>query len=140
MTRPLSTITYSPIVFRDLVRIVFLIAALNELDVFSADIKNVYLTAPNLEKIYCIAGSEFGLEQDKTILVVKVLYNLKSAGMAIWFLATRLEEIRFCSSHADPDVWMRPVTKYTGEEVYKYILTYVNDLLYVSPHAEQTQR
>ena len=83
MTRPLSTITYSPIVFRDLVRIVFLIAALNELDVFSADIKNVYLTAPNLEKIYCIAGSEFGLEQDKTILVVKVLYNLKSAGMAI---------------------------------------------------------
>ena len=38
----------------------------------------------------------------------------------------------FKSSIADNDVWMREATKSDGEEYYKYILFYVDDLLAVS--------
>lgn len=46
-----STLTYSSVVSRESVRICLLIAALNDLDVLSADIQNAYLTAPNKEKV-----------------------------------------------------------------------------------------
>ena len=47
---PLS-ITYSSVVSRDSVRLAFLIAALNDLDIMSCDIGNAYLNAPCREKI-----------------------------------------------------------------------------------------
>ena len=55
-----SHITYSSVVSRDSVRIMLLIAALNELDILSGDIENAYLTAPCREKCWTIAGPEFG--------------------------------------------------------------------------------
>ena len=42
--------TYSSVPSRDSVRIFFLLAALNGIDILSADIQNVYLTAPLTEK------------------------------------------------------------------------------------------
>ena len=45
-----SAVTYSTVVARDSVRIMLLIAALNELDVQGGDIQNAYLSAPNKEK------------------------------------------------------------------------------------------
>ena len=44
-----SAITYSSVVSRDSVRIMLMVAALNELDLQSADVQNAFLTAPNLE-------------------------------------------------------------------------------------------
>jgi hypothetical protein len=35
-----------------------------------------------------------------------------------------------CLAHAD--VWMKPATKPTGQQYYKYILVYVDDVLVVS--------
>ena len=55
-----SRITYSYVVSRDSVRILFMIAALNDLKVLGCDIQNAYLTAPTREKIWTIAGPEFG--------------------------------------------------------------------------------
>jgi len=49
-TDPPSQITYSTVVFRDSVRIAFLIAAMNELNILSADIGNAYLNAPTKER------------------------------------------------------------------------------------------
>ena len=49
-----SSITYSSVVSRDSVRIVFLVAALNDLDVMSVDIGNAYLNVPNKEKIWVL--------------------------------------------------------------------------------------
>ena len=43
---PPTLITYLSVVARDTVRIAFLIAALNDLDVMSCDIGNAYLNAP----------------------------------------------------------------------------------------------
>ena len=48
---PAST-TYSSVVARDSVRICLLIAALNDLEIKCADIKNAYLTALPREKLY----------------------------------------------------------------------------------------
>ena len=44
-------------------------------------------------------------------------------------MANKLDEMGFKSSVDDPDVWMRPAVKPDGEEYYKYILMYVDDIL-----------
>ena len=56
---PAST-TYSSVVSRDSVRIVFMFAALNGLDILAVDVGNTYLNADCGEKIWIIAGPEFG--------------------------------------------------------------------------------
>ena len=45
-----SSVTYSSVVSRDSVRIILMLAALNDLDIEGADIENAYLTAPCREK------------------------------------------------------------------------------------------
>ena len=74
------SLTYSSVVSRDTVRIAFLIAALNDLEVMSCDIGNAYLNAPCREKIWCVAGTEFGSDKGKVLHVVRALYGLKSSG------------------------------------------------------------
>jgi len=44
------------------------------------------------------------------------------------FMANQLDEMGFKPSTADPDVWMRPAAKPDGEQYYKYILVYVDDI------------
>jgi len=51
MTEALSSITYSSVVSMESVKIAFLIAALNDLDIMSCDIGNAYLNALCCEKI-----------------------------------------------------------------------------------------
>ena len=60
------SLAYSSVVARDSVRIAFLLAALNGLDVKACYIQNAYLTADCREKIYTIAGPEFGSERGKS--------------------------------------------------------------------------
>jgi hypothetical protein len=47
----------------DSIRIAFTLAALNDLDVLSADVQGAYLNAPTKEKVYTIAGLEFGADK-----------------------------------------------------------------------------
>ena len=51
--------TYSSVVSRDSIRIAFTLAALNDLDILSADVQGAYLNAPTKEKVYMIVGLEF---------------------------------------------------------------------------------
>ena len=130
MTKPPSSVTYSSVVSRESVRIMFMVAALNDLEIQSADIENAYLTAPCREKVWTRAGAEFGEEKGKALIIVKALYGLRSSGAAFRaFLAERLDEMGFKSSIADADVWLRPAVKADGEKYYQYILVYVDDLL-----------
>jgi len=70
-TEPPASITYSSVVARDSVRIAFMIAALNDLEVLAADIQNAYLNAPCREKVHTTAGLEFGVHnKDKTVVIV----------------------------------------------------------------------
>ena len=104
-TNPPVGITYSSVVARDTVRIAFLIAALNDLDVMSCDIGNTYLNVPCREKIWCEAGIEFGSDKGKVLKIVRALYGLKSSG-ASWrkMVATSLIDLGYFPSKADPDL------------------------------------
>lgn len=131
-----ASMTYSSVVSRDSVRICLLLAALNDLDIQSADIENAYLTAPCREKCWTRGGSEFGAQKGEVFLIERALYGLKSSGAAFRaFLAQTLDKMGFQPSQADQDVWMRPATKPNGEEYYEYILCYVDDILAISLNA-----
>ena len=56
-TAPPSSITYSSVVSRDSVRIAFLLASLNDLDIFACDIGNAYLNDKCSDKIWTEAGT-----------------------------------------------------------------------------------
>ena len=60
LTDPPTYMTYSTVVSRESVRIAFLIAALKQLQVLAGDIQNAYLNAPTTEKLYFVAGPEWG--------------------------------------------------------------------------------
>ena len=63
MTEAPASLTYSSVVGRDSVKIAFLLAALNDLDLMACDIGNAYLNAPCREKVWFIAGKECGHEE-----------------------------------------------------------------------------
>ena len=130
--------TYSSVVSRESVRIAFLIAALNDLDVLACDIQNAYLNAPTEEKLWFKAGSEFGANKDKKVLIVRALYGLKGSGKAWrYHLADKLQNVMgFKSSLADPDVWYKPMTKPNGHKYYCYLLVYVDDVLIIDDNPD----
>jgi hypothetical protein len=78
MTDPPPFLTSSTVVSRDSVRIGFLLAALNNLDLVSIDIGNAYLQAKTKERVYTIAGPEFGELQGQKVIIVRALYGLKA--------------------------------------------------------------
>ena len=133
-TGDVSTITYSSVVSRDSVRIAFLYAALNELDVMSADIGNAYLNAPCREKVWTKAGPEFGEDEGTIYIVKRALYGLKSAGSAwrAFFANVLIQQLQFKPTRADPDVYIRKNTRPNGEPYYEMLLVYVDDILIIS--------
>ena len=91
-----SSITYSSVVSCDSRWIAFFVAALNDLDIMAADIGNAYLNAPCCEKIWTMAGPEFGTDCGAIFLITRALYGLKSASVA-WrsFFAQALTMLSF---------------------------------------------
>ena len=133
MTEAPSSLTYSSVVSRDSVRIILTMAALNGLSTLASDIQNAYLTAPCREKIWTVAGPEFGSRRGQKMLIVRALYGLKSSGAAFRaFLAEALYDIGYTPSVADPDVWLRPAIKEDGFKYWEYVLCYVDDILAIS--------
>ena len=65
---------------RDSIRLALLAAALNDLKILVGDIQNAYLNTPTKERVYIICGSEFGSYVDRSALIVKAFYGLKSSG------------------------------------------------------------
>jgi hypothetical protein len=138
-TEPPAALTYSSVVSRDSVRIALLVASLNELQLLACDIQNAYLTADCRERIYIIAGPEFGSEEGSIMIVKKALYGLKSSGAAFRaHLAETLYDLNYKPTKADPDVWIRPAMKADGFKYYEMVLVYVDDILCVSHDPKAT--
>ena len=134
-----ASLTYSSVVSRDSVRIALTIATLNDLEVLACDIENAYLTADCREKIYIIAGPEFGSEAGSVMIIRKALYGLKSSGAAFRaHLAETLYDLSYIPTKADPDVWIRPAVKPNGFEYYEMVLVYVDDILCISHDPKAT--
>ena len=133
MTDPPKESTYASVVSRDSVRLAFLLAALNDLEVLSADVQSAYINAPTEENVYCMAGPEFGKDSGRPVLIVRALYGLKSSG-ARWrdHISATLREGGYKSCKADPDVWMRKATRPDGFQYWEYVLVYSDDILAVS--------
>ena len=129
-------ITYSSVISRDSVRLAFIIAALNGLDIMSCDLENAYLNATNHEKIRFEGGIECGEYKGKVLVVVQALYVLKSVGLA-WraALAEALVQLGFKSKRADPYVWIRAAVRRDGGKYYEMIFVYVDDILALSHKA-----
>ena len=132
-----ATLTYASVVSRDTVRIALTLAALNGLEVKTSDIQNAYLTAPCAEKIWTRLGPEFGPDQGRRAIVVRSLYGLKSAGASFRnHLASCMRTLEWKPCLADPDLWMKPMTRTDdNSEYYAYILLYVDDCLAISEDA-----
>ena len=127
-----SSITYSSVVSWDSVKMLFMIIALNDLKVLGADIKYAYLTDPTREKIWTIAGPEFGSEKGCIMMAVWELYGLKSSGAAFRsFLVETLEFLNYLPYDAEPDVCMSPYVKPDGYQYCEYVLCYVNNAKYI---------
>ena len=133
-----ASATYSSVVSRDSVRLAFLIAGLNGVDIMSCDLENAYLNAKCKEKIWFEGGEECGEGKGKVLIVVRALYGLKSASSS-WrsTLANLLSDLGYTSTKADPDVWIRPAVRPDGFEYYEMLFVYVDDILSVSHRASE---
>ena len=96
------------------------IAALDGLDLLACDIQNAYLTAKCREKIWTIAGLEFGIEEGSLMIVKMTFYSLKSSGASFRAkLAGVLHYFSYVPSKAYPDFWIRPAVRPNGSEYYE---------------------
>jgi len=129
-------LTYATVVSRETVRIALTIAALHDLEVKASDIQNAYLTAPCAEKIWTTLGPEFGPDAGKKALVVRALYGLPSAGQSFTHhLASCMKHMGYTQCRADPDLWLKPDVHPDGEAYYRYLLTYIDDILSIGVDA-----
>ena len=116
-----SSITYSSVVFRYIVRIALTIAALNNLDVLACDIQNAYLNAQCHEKIWTRTGPEFGSESGCIMIVERALYGLKLSCAAFRvLLAETLYDLSYLPIRSDPDFWIQLAVKANGFEYYEF--------------------
>ena len=128
MTEPPLESVYSSVVSLRSLRIVIFLAELNDLDIWGADVGNAYLEAKTKEKLFIVAGPEFGELSGHILVIHKAIYGLRSSGLCYRErFADTLREMGFISSRADPDVWMRKQSGY-----YEYIAVYVDDLAIAS--------
>ena len=85
-----------------------MIAELNDMNAFTTDIGNGYLTLKTQEKVCIKAGLEFGKLEGHLLIVYKALYGLRSSGKQFEdYLANCLKILRFFQSLAEPQIFMR---------------------------------
>src|SRR5210317_361515 len=119
---------YSGIVSMETIRAAFVLAARNNLHVCAADVSTAFLYGKTREKVYIIAGEEFGDDAGKRMIVEGGCYGLKTS--AARFHESQTEKLRAMGvrpSKADVDLWMKP-----QEDHYEYIATYVDDIMVFS--------
>ncbi len=118
-------------VSRETVHLALTIATLNDLEVKVGDVLITYITAPVKEKVWTFLGSEFGHDAGKSALIVHALYGLKSAGAAFRdHFASFMHQMGYTSCKADPDLWLKVVTRPEDNvRYYAYILCYVDDIM-----------
>ena len=64
-----ATLTYASVVYQETLQIALLLAALNNIDIWAADVLNAYIPAPYREKIGTTLGQEFGDDCSRKAIV-----------------------------------------------------------------------
>ena len=124
---PVNSI-YSSVVSLTGLKITIFLAELNQMEIWATDVGNAYLEALTEEKVYIVAGPEFGDRHGHSLIVVKAIYGLKSSGLRWWErCSVILKDMNFFPSKAEDDIWMRDCQTH-----YEYIARYVDDLAIAS--------
>ena len=125
---------YSGVIGIEFVRLLFILASMNGLELWAADVGNAFLHGINKEKLYIIAGPEFGPELvGKKLIIAKSLYGLKTAAARFHeHLSQKLRKMGFRPSKAEPNLWYKDMGTH-----YEYIATYVDDLMIASKNPQQ---
>ena len=127
---------YSGVVDLMTVRIGHMIAKANKLLVCAADVGNAFLYGKTREKVFIIAGREFGTDAGRKMIIDGGLYGLKtSAARFHEHLSTKLRSMGYKPSKADTDFWIKLV-----DDHYEYIATYVDDVMVYSRDPEAVIR
>jgi hypothetical protein len=129
---PLESV-YSGVVSLRGFRLALFLGELNGLEVWSTDIGNAYLEAMTSEKVYIIAGPEFGELEGHILVISKALYGLRTSG-ARWHdkFADCLRDLSFQQCKAEPDIWLRE-----RNGLYEYIAVYVDDLAIIMKEPQE---
>jgi hypothetical protein len=122
---------HASVASRESVRIALTMAALNDLEVKAADVRNACLTAPVSEKIWTRLGREFGSNCGKVAIIVGALHCLKSSGASFRnHLADCMRELGHKSCKANADVWFKAETRpVDGLKHCSHVLCHVDDVL-----------
>ena len=105
--------------------ILIFLAELNRLLMMQGDISNVYLGSYILEKVYFIAGPEFGQYAGQSCIIKKALYGLRSSGLCFHEkLSKVLCKFGFEQCRVDLDLWMCD-----ANNKWEYIVVYVDDII-----------
>jgi Reverse transcriptase (RNA-dependent DNA polymerase) len=102
-------------------RLILFLAELNDLELWATDIGNAYTEAYTTERVYIIAGTEFGEREGHMPVINIALYGLQTSG-ARWHdrFADCIRELGFFRCKAEPDIWMRK-----KGSIYEYIAVHV---------------
>jgi hypothetical protein len=108
------------------------LSELSGMELWATDIGNAYLEAYTAEKLFIMAGPEFGELEGHMLIISKALYGLRTSGLR-WHerFSQCLREMGFEPCKAEPDIWMRQV-----DNLYEYIAVYVDDLCISSKDPE----
>ena len=116
--------SYSSVVNLRTLRMVLLLGELNGLKIMTADIVSAYFMAYTNEKVFFIAGPEFGDREGHIMIFDKACYGLKTSGKRYHDKTyDTMAELGFRPSLADPDIYMRD-----AGDCYEYVAVYVDDL------------
>ena len=117
------------------VRLLHVIAHKAGLKQLVGDVSNAYVNAHTNEKVYAIAGKEFGELEGKIIIIKKALYGLATSGER-WHkhFADSLLGLGFKPTRYDRDVWLR---KHKSQKSYEYICIHVDDFCITSKTPEK---
>eukprot|EP00934_Nitzschia_sp_Nitz4_P008762 Nitzschia sp. Nitz4//scaffold145_size56662//50639//52106//NITZ4_006565-RA/size56662-processed-gene-0.32-mRNA-1//-1//CDS//3329536601//8752//frame0 len=128
-TSPTKEDIYSRVIGMETIQLGFVLAAIAGLRVAAADIGNAFLYSKTKEKVYVIAGPEFGEHAGKRMIIEEgLLYGLRSSSAGFHeHLPAKLRSMGFRPSKADPKFWIRLV-----DEHYEYLAMYVDDILIFS--------
>ena len=124
----LDTNVYSSTVKPISVKILHVIAAKQGLKQLCGDVGNAYINAYTNEKVYSIAGPEFGEKEGHVVVIRKALYGLKSSSER-WHshFSDTLRGLGFITTRYDNDVWIKK-----NRDEYEYLCTHVDDFMIVS--------
>ena len=89
-----KSLSYSSVVSSKSVRIAFLAAGLNGVEVSACGISGAYLNAPVGEKVCFVMGAAGGSQKGTAMVITRVLYGLKTSAKA-WreFFACSLKDM-----------------------------------------------